>query len=521
MADLVKQVSLTAPPSGIPLDLQSRAAQLAIAQQLATELLQQGAITGPPAIHTGGQNPFARDIPNILSPLMQVINAYAGRSGMDRASEGLGQLNQLAAARRIAAMQNMSRPITLPGEAPPDVYGGGPPTPDMQRSPTGIEMAQRGLQDPNAMLDPQTQALVSSLMEHQYGIAEKFGMTPANVGEMLSTRGGNVTPPALAASLQKDPFTGVSFLNAGTLASNGPSQQPKYMPSQPGEILNPVPQVGAVPAPAITNTPPTRPIIPPGEPGNPTDLPLTSNVKGEPEVLRGIEASPRLATAKAGGIENMQELNVTRKDLIEHQQLMSKIPQIVSLAQRALRGITGELRQDILRLAVDMGLSEDTVANIPASQTLMALMMPFTTEKSRALNPRAAAQVIEMTQEATAGGHTVDPRHVVDIAGNLVTEYANNVRNFNEKTIPYLATGPVGQRAYEAKVQWDPSKIGLPPDSPIRIKQSPNGDYINEGLAQPRPIGQATSLSTRIPVKLKDGTTVYHDPKTGKTFSAP
>lgn len=104
----LKNVSLTGNPAQ-PYDLQAQ--QMSLAQQaaIANALIAQSLERTSPIIHTGGGNPFARDIPNFGDPISKVVQAMIGKQKQDEANAGMNELNLETQRRTGAEMDAITR----------------------------------------------------------------------------------------------------------------------------------------------------------------------------------------------------------------------------------------------------------------------------------------------------------------------------------------------------------------------------------------------------------------------------
>ncbi len=484
----VSNVNLVANPQPQSVDYQAQLLQQAQAAELAKALIASGMSPESPIIHTGGSNPFARDVVN-LAPLGKMAQAYFCGKMRNEANSSTQEIANAMLQRQMSEGQVIGDALT----------SGGPNA--------AVDAYRRTLTATSPRAQATGDAIIKAIVE------SSLKQTPTG-GDILGS-GANLKPDSVAASIRTGPMgLGIQVdpsqlqlkdvinelrpgneLTRTNVNDNIPSSQGVRVPGSviQGGFRTGPPAVPRGETVAVArNTPAPGPILMPNTPGNPTSGVMTrSTITGQPSVLAEAPET-EVATSEAKG--HQKYLQETADMLREHAGDISKIPQIVALASRAQLGITAPIRDAIRRLALDMGVTEDQLARIPATQSLSALMLPFTTEKSRALNPRAAQQVIQMMSEATASNKDVDPRHVVDIAGNLLTDYLNNVKTFNERTIPAYSKGALGSGADKYKVDFDPAKMGLPADSPIRLEQTPGGYWINKGLSEPRGVGEATSL---------------------------
>lgn len=88
----LNNMSLFKPPGGAPLDIATQQQQLAVEAALANLMIQRGLQEHSPVVHTGGGNPFARDIPNIAGPLMSMMDRREGEGRMRDVGERQGAL---------------------------------------------------------------------------------------------------------------------------------------------------------------------------------------------------------------------------------------------------------------------------------------------------------------------------------------------------------------------------------------------------------------------------------------------
>ena len=121
-------INLNAPSPELPLSVQQ--ARQAQAQAMANALMAQSMKDESPVVHTGGSNPFARDVPNWGDAISKVVKAYgSGKMSSDAAT----RQGEIADKYQKTLSNDTSNVVDriFPQEQP----GIGPPSPDGTAAP--------------------------------------------------------------------------------------------------------------------------------------------------------------------------------------------------------------------------------------------------------------------------------------------------------------------------------------------------------------------------------------------------
>ena len=159
----VKDIALVRAASQSPIDLQAAALNAAQQQELARALLAKSLEDAPPVFHTAPGNQFGTDIPNFMSPISKIANAYYGNKQMREANEAANMVALETNRRRRGELDSISNALfgkMVEGERPSEEYGGGPGI--GQQIPPDYREAVRIAQSSN---DPAIQGTGLKLME--------------------------------------------------------------------------------------------------------------------------------------------------------------------------------------------------------------------------------------------------------------------------------------------------------------------------------------------------------------------
>jgi hypothetical protein len=131
---------------------------------MAQAMMQQGMESGSPVIHTGGSNPFARDVPNWGDAITRAAKIYQGNKNLeDTASKqaDVARQSQAAMASDLGAFTDKM----MPGPQ----EGVGPPSPDGMPAPgiPGVPDVQGAIKGASASQFPQVQAMAEALLKKQ------------------------------------------------------------------------------------------------------------------------------------------------------------------------------------------------------------------------------------------------------------------------------------------------------------------------------------------------------------------
>lgn len=483
-------ISLVSPPPGQPFDILTQQAQLQKAQELAYALLaKELGGNEPPTIRTAAGNPFGRDVVN-LAPLGNVGAAYLTNKRLT----GPGGINEQQQAladqvlhRYQEGIQRVFSP-SLPNGAS-SVMGTQPPTP--------MQVFERSVSEQ----DPRIQAMGGSLLKAWGEMAPKVMQAKVDLGKdfKASTVDQAFDPSGLLPTLRMGALSRLpkyidTSRTAGTItAVENPEEglgapTPAGAPPGVSGVTQQAPNVKSV-----SVAPPANPVIAPGDTytdntgthKNTTGLPLQQN-----PVTHLYAPIPEAAIAPPAKQADWWQNHLGAKfdSLNDQVNTIPRMMQVVNLAKRAMLGGAASVRTEAMQLALQLGMTKDEISAVPSTQSLIALLLPHAAAGSKDISPRVSQQVFEKVAEAS-GAHTdVDPRHIVDIAGNNIGQIMTDVYRHNSVDIPAARQSDLQQAADRYKIPFP--KLDLPADSPIHIKRQGNS-FINEGLTSPRPFGQA------------------------------
>ena len=369
---------------------------------MARALLASGLSMDSPVIHTGGSNPFARDVMN-LAPIGKMFQTYYGNKRLDESNAAVQQIAQMVEQNRQSDVQNMMGKLqpstsqdTVTDQAP------GEDTQTFNRTttkpPEGIVAAiAAGLQSSNPSVQSQAEGMQKGYMEALI----KGMQTPEATAALV--RGG-VDPRTIKTTT--DPMYGLPVMG------NRPDQlgmQTKYEKVGPAETVLPTVAGG------VNATPPAG--------GSPA-APVYTN-----------EGGPKVAMDVTGDL---------RKDLVEGkahvQGFLTEAPKLQGLISLLDKGTvatgvgkTGEWLTEARRFAQQaFGVSSETAQKITDTKTLVSMLLPIAAEGVHSFTPRGSQ--MELTQYGKAYGSStnVDPAAVRNMLAQVYAEGMNRFVQHNQ-----------------------------------------------------------------------------------------
>lgn len=493
----IANVNLMGPNPGQPFDIQTQQAQLARAQAIAQALIAQGLTPESPIIHTGGGNPFARDVANWAGPLSKALLTAAGTHRQGQLNDQEQGLAQDYNSRVKSGIEDyLTTSSDHMGEAAgPPVPGEGPP-----------EMAMAG--DPvkalaNAMgsgLSP-VQDLAKALLAAQVNIAGKSMTTPDNIAHLVSA---GVDPASVP---------GATTAGRGPLGMNIPMldykklfMQSKFVEPRGGVVAEANPGATQPPAgPSRINPPqvmtPVGPVVSADDPNNPIPgLPTQKGVTGAVEVPKGAEHAPSILAAREQIKASQEEIGERLPALIAAKKAAPQLVQIAEIVHRANMGQLGEAKNLMKAYATALGLTNDEIGSVNSTQTIQALLMPRAAQAAKEVNSTRATQFEFMKGlESVGAGKNIDPRHTIDMVGKALADAMSDSAVFHNEVLPRAkAAGVPGVEKYYTELGFE-----IPKGLPIHLEPGPNHNtFVNKGITEPRGMKEASGTFGGVPDSL-------------------
>lgn len=412
-------INLVGPAQGQPLDIQT--AQLKIAQQqaLAQALTEQGLTPGDPTIHTGGSNPFARDVVNFGSPLGKLAQAYFGSKGLDEAhdaQQGLAQDYNKRNHEEVAALIDSMQMRDIP--AVPSDEGPNPPTQGSNIDAGLVRAISSGMPGPvkiaEDILSKRTKAMESQVVSGD------------SIASMLSR--GQIEPKSITEAMRQGPMGQV--LDASKVRVN-PLQH-----VLPGGVVVAGGRNDAL-APGLMRLgqerPEPQPITQAGAAGGLAGAPTTVSEAGVPEVLKGFNETPMAKVQGDVGKDTTEELKKGYEAAQNFQRSAPAMVQMIELTRNAdLGGAGAPLLTKARQLAVQLGVSHDDAGKIVDTQSLLKMTLPRVIESVHSVSARPSQLEFTGIQNQLAGNQEVDPRAAENVFKSYLTEGLNRLENHNQ-----------------------------------------------------------------------------------------
>lgn len=490
----MNNINLMGPNPAQPFDLQTQQAQLAIQQQIAQAMIQQGMTSPEAVVHTGGNNPYARDIPNFAGITGQLANAMMGPKMLENVSgkqQGLAQEMNRRYQEDIAGVMGNFQPHAQEEPGPPSP--GGEPAYSMQ--PGGGLLG--AITSAAKSSDPRIQAMAQALLKNATDLEAKQAWTPGDQTAYMRA-GGN--PSNIPAMLKRGQFTGQQILAAPEAA-----QRVYVEKTSPLETVSTA-TVGAdgtkgVPSTVTTPAAAPRPPVPPGAAGAASTIaPTAYNEKGDPKILETPESKASEEATKAAQKEIDEKLPAVQAFQLHAPRLV----QVADIIKLVNVGALGPAKQLMTRFAADFGWDPDTIGKINKTQTAQAMLVPTAAHMAKEINAsKATQQEFNKMLDTIGAGKDVDPRHMEDMIGNAIADGLSNTAQFNRDVLgraSKTAMGPEGAQKYFAEINFKG------PDNPAIDLQGTGQAWVNRGVTTSRPYPKAGSTS-----KVPSGPNAYGD----------
>ena len=468
-------ITLTGPNPAQPFDIQTQQAQLAQQQALAYAMLQQYMSPTAPTIHTGGGNPFARDVVN-LAPVGNVIaSALTGKrvSGLNQQQQELA--NQYM-QRRLDELNTAFSP-QMPSGAP-SVMG--------TQQPPMLDIATRLIRSQV----PQNAQLGATILSQIAKGEEARQFTPATGASYV--RAG-VDPSSLhftqgVFGFPQQTQADVNAMRVLPKPTDVPATNTLYafQPQNPSATA-PIAQPTAPPA---TVTPPGG-ALPGGSP-NPNPVAMQTEPRtGEHVPIPGpvLAGSEKGAELSATGANEGADMSWLRSSTFA-QEIPTDI-MMAKIAQGAVKyggnfGGHGEIINDIRKLFAQVGLNPDKANNITNYELFRKMAVPAVTSHMRQdLGARISNIEFTTQLEALGAGGNTDPRALLDLTTQRLMNGANMINAHNTMFLPRLVrTNPELAKQYELQ-NIDIGRDVIKPLQEAGIqtnwKKLDNGNYIDQG----------------------------------------
>lgn len=496
----INDVSLLGPNQSLPADIQARMAKAALNQKIAEALIAQSMSSDPSVIHTGGNNPFARDVANFGSPLGKIAQSYFGKQnlsesqdaqmqlaaiGQQRAQQEHGDVSSLSMPHsQIADAANSNDPKTAAIAAALQSVSGGLPVPGATTVP-GDALAAAN--QAYGSTTPAVQARGPMLTEAIVKGLQANAVTPESSGRLLN----NVAVPSFARSLNSN--------NMLHLPQADPNQwEPKPVvslkgPDQTVEVTTGASAAagGGGAADHVTN--PTTAAPKPGfkahDDANPYDL--IFDTKGKPEIAK----TPYNDMLNKGAIETadkkVEQLSSSQAKIQDFNNTAPAAVSVLKLLESARTGTkASEFANEAQKVLMSLGFSKDETGKVNSAETLIKFLTTQGTAATHAVSSRPS-QLEFLNLMASAGASFgTDPRTVV----NVVHKYLLDGLNFSKTHEENIATntpvlGKEVANSYAAKTDFEkdlqPLLLAAGIGSQIKFGVGANGKWRDEGLATP------------------------------------
>lgn len=414
-------------------DVQAELLKQAQAQQMAQALLSGSMQQQPGIVHTGGSNPFARDVVN-LSPLGQLGQAFFGKKMLGQSQDAQQALAQFANQREQEERGRVMSKLagtpessafgpedlsTMMSGAPPALSGSTPSTPPSVDAAIGE----------GGVYSPAVKAIQDALLKAKLEAQIKGTMGGSDVGSLA--RG--VDPTSIAPAMGKGMF--------GQPVLSDPSQlrmKPEVVSTPAGtqtNIVRPGPQGDAV-TPVVGH--PTPDIIMPGEYSktgvkNTGQVPMTMGPDGKLSVNAD---DPRVKSFNTQNEEMGKALAEGQKDAQSFGQAAPKLIQLMKLSQQAALGMAGPTEMKVRQFGVALGFSNDESGKIPATQMLAAMSTLPAITLVHLLTSRGTQQELQQAKDAVGASANLDPRAVQQNFANQIADGMSLVDKHNSVDIP-------------------------------------------------------------------------------------
>jgi hypothetical protein len=224
----------------------------------------------------------------------------------------------------------------------------------------------------------------------------------------------------------------------------------------------------------------------PGQPGNPTGIPIVWDAHGHPSNISQAPYEPALRAQEVAASDEGKILNESYAHAQAAAQNMPKLIAVAQIIPRMNTGSLGEMKQFLTANASALGITKDEIGSVNSTQTARALMLSKTAEITKEISPRGAQQIVGMAREATGSDPTSDPRHLMDIVGQSIAEGMSAVALHEGKAVPSaLATKLPADWVNSKHVTMTVNMSGLPKE--IQIEPAGNYTFVNKGMTTMRP----------------------------------
>lgn len=425
---MINNVNLMAPAQ----DLQQQQLSLQQTQKLAELLLANSLKDDPSIIHTGGGNPFARDVANTAGPISGIAQALAGRQGIDRAQAGQAQIAGEVQRRQQAALPGVLSSMTGSPEEPVAADQQGPPRPAIP--PNLVE----------ALLKAKASGVLPDMEKH----IESGMMTPKDV----MTHFDKFDPASIQAAMRTQNPAMLQSKVAPHLQDN------KLVFTQDGK------QVGPTTATDTFSTPAREPD---------TGLLLQkSNLTGEAKTFQGGNTTPINTRENALTGADVKQLEEGRKQYLSDLTGLGNISQLETDIHGVDPSKFGTLAE--FRVAANKAIAALGGKPVPDNATMEAIHATAGNqliEKVRALAPVTEEDVKLMKSIVGSEGNTKAAlEKILDIASRSKMNALQRHRDFVESFAREQGVSPEVVQRYAPDFKIGPASPKGPSTNPYATK---------------------------------------------------
>lgn len=442
----ITNVNLMGPNPGQPMDIQTQQAQLAQAQKIAEALIAQGLTQESPIIHTGGGNPFARDVANWSGPLGKALQTMAGvRRQRELNEQQLGLANEFNDRTKqgifdflrtsSGSSEEMAGPPMEGHEMPPRVTPGDPiaafanamgsglgPVQDIAKALLGANVAIAGKQ-------PSLAEIKSGLIGH--------GAAPSSVDKAVRYAPGMFGLP-------------IPNVSGSDLVL-----QTKPVDAKPGNTvygMNPDPGVGGTQPIVTAPIPQAGPLMPPTGPGEP---PMQADKEGIFKVPSGWSDSPAAKSATDEAKDWGDKLTAGRNRAQSFAKSIPAIKDLINLTENVDAGAFAKQINDVRKALIRLGVTEDTAGKVVDLETMVKYAMPEAVAEGRGMSARITQMEFFKFLENYGVDPTADRRSLQNIFKKSLVNGLNDVKSFGDD-IEAAKGSAFGKRSENYRVKLPP-----------------------------------------------------------------
>jgi hypothetical protein len=472
MADAISPIKMVGAPGTLPPELQARAAQVAMQQQIAQAMLAQSMGMEAPVIQGPAGNPFARSVVN-LAPLGKMAQSVMGYNKEAQAADDQAMIAAMGEQIRHADQASAFAPTQV--SAPM-----GPPTPDTGEMQPGLYQPKSGMQIAQALLNsshPANQQLGQEFLANQFGISKAMLATPEVMASLIGR--GNIRPESIPGALTTDPLSGGQVV--------GKPENLRVMPSP--EKKGPTEQT-------YTFNKQTNQFEATGGGGGAPEVRTPEEMKGK-EALTSYFVDPEKGVLPQG-----------YEAVRDFQKLAPTIGTMLKLTETAGMGYKADWITEARQLAKRLGISDDNVGQIRDLQTLIKYAIVPATEGAKGLTSRPSQFEFIQFLKAAAADPNVDPATARNVFRSFLVNGLNEantheqnlaraggVKSVSDQVPTYSIKGL--DKLYEDVSEEVQRSTGRP----LNFRRNNAGVYHDEDVLRPDTIGAPPKVNPVVPPK--------------------